>query len=389
MSPKVPAILVLRSAALGDFIIACPALRLLRKHFPGRKIVLLTTQSFSKEQRRKVAGYAGDNTSMPWLELAMPHLIDDAVIMDGELSLGSIMALRQKSNGYAFEYAVLMIDPATPLSSRLKKWVFLFAVTGRAPKIGWRGGAYFSWTRERRYRMARLPHHVTGAMQCLFDLGLENPAEVRDIAYDLRPGPAAEEWASRWIAANASPGSTLVAVAPGSIQPHKRWPLEYFMAVCRTLLELQRRRVHLIVIGTPADVPLGTTIVALAPERVSNLAGKATIPQVAAVLARCQLVFGNDGGAMHLADAMGVKVVSIVPGIEHQDSIEPWHNKQLAVRHPVDCAPCYSFTRCPRGDNRCIAELPVSRVLDKCIQVLDSTPESGYVAASAEHQRNH
>jgi heptosyltransferase-2 len=74
---------------------------------------------------------------------------------------------------------------------------------------------------------------------------------------------------------------------------------------------------------------------------------------------------------MHLGDAMGCKVVSIVPGIEYPDSIEPWHNKSLAVRHAVECSPCYNFNTCPKGHKRCMTELPVGRVLQRCISVLD------------------
>jgi heptosyltransferase-2 len=111
--------------------------------------------------------------------------------------------------------------------------------------------------------------------------------------------------------------------------------------------------------------------VAIDPERVCNLAGVTSIAQSAALLRRCILLVGNDGGAMHLGDAMGCKVVSIVPGIEYPDSIEPWHNKALAVRHPVDCSPCYNFVTCPQGHNRCMTELPVERVLERCDSVLD------------------
>ena len=66
---------------------------------------------------------------------------------------------------------------------------------------------------------------------------------------------------------------------------------------------------------------------------------------------------------MHLADAVGATVVSIVPGLEFPDSIEPWHNIDRAIRHPVPCAPCYSFTCCPEGHNRCMKELSIAAVL--------------------------
>ena len=111
-------------------------------------------------------------------------------------------------------------------------------------------------------------------------------------------------------------------------------------------------------------------IQAVNPDRILSLAGGSSIAQSAALFARCDLVVGNDGGAMHLADAMGARVVSIVPGLEFPESIEPWHNQDRAVRHPVECAPCYSFTYCPVGHNRCMIDLPIERVVEQCLRAL-------------------
>ena len=71
----------------------------------------------------------------------------------------------------------------------------------------------------------------------------------------------------------------------------------------------------------------------------------------------CFLLIGNDGGAMHLGDAMGSKVISIVPEVEYPDSIEPWHNKDLAIRLPIECSPCYSIMHCPQGHQPCMSDI--------------------------------
>ena len=158
-------------------------------------------------------------------------------------------------------------------------------------------------------------------------------------------------------------------MAPGSIQPHKRWPPAKFEQLCNQLLQ-QRQDAVLVVIGTAGDAALGQALCSLAPGRVFNLAGQSSIAQSAALLAHCTLLVGNDGGAMHLGDAMGARVVSIVPGIEYPDSIEPWHNRRWAVRHPVECAPCYNFVKCPLGHNDCMVKLPLEPVLAHCLTLL-------------------
>jgi heptosyltransferase-2 len=358
------AILVFRSAALGDFILACPALQLLRKLFPNAKLILLTTQSASAEQRAKVAQYAGDTSMVPWVELAKPHLIDDAVVIDKLQSLRDFARIRRLIAKHKPDAAVLLLEPAAPWLGRLKKLLLLRTLIGAAPVLGWRGQGWFHRDRGRLYKRGLLDHHVRGAMQ--FSRELVPPVESRDleVVFDLRPDSAAIAWAEEWIATRSLAGASLIAIAPGSIQPHKRWPLEKFKQLCEILVrELQAT---FVVIGTRGDAGLARELVGVAPDRIIDLTGRTTIAQSAALLARCVLLVGNDGGAVHLGDAMGTKVVSIVPGLEYPNSIEPWHNKQLAVRHTVECAPCYSFTSCPAGHNRCMTEIPVEIVLGKC-----------------------
>jgi ADP-heptose:LPS heptosyltransferase len=89
-----------------------------------------------------------------------------------------------------------------------------------------------------------------------------------------------------------------------------------------------------------------------------------------AVLQRCAVLVGNDGGAMHLAAAVGCPAVSLIPGIEFPGSVDPWGYSHLSVRHPTQCSPCYSFTYCPLGHQDCMREITVDAVLEKCAKAL-------------------
>ncbi|KHK56105.1 hypothetical protein PI87_10220 [Ralstonia sp. A12] len=362
---KDPAILVFRSAALGDFILAAPALQQVRTTFPDAKIVLLTIQSASREQRSKVAEYAGSAAAMPWVALAQPHLVDDVRVLEG-LNPRSISAVRRSLRGYRFERAILMLDPCAPWLGRFKKMLMLFALLGPVPQYGWRGKGSLNGDRVRLKEAGLLRHHVHGPLQFLAEL--PQPRSYRDEAlqFDLRPSREAETWAWDWLAKHLPEDVERIVVSPGSVQPHKRWPLEKYIELCEALL-VARPRAHLLILGTRSDAEYGTALQAVDSQRVHNLMGETSIAQSAALLARCQLLVGNDGGSVHLADAMGCKAVSIVPGIEYPDSIEPWHSKALAIRHAVPCAPCYSFTFCPEGHNQCMLDIPVDQVLENCL----------------------
>ncbi|MHB8747309.1 MAG: glycosyltransferase family 9 protein, partial [Gammaproteobacteria bacterium] len=219
-----------------------------------------------------------------------------------------------------------------------------------------------------QYEAGRFEHHVMGPLRSIAELpGMPRPEEM-EVTFPLQLDPTARPWTEALWKKRGWIGRRIVAVAPGSVQPHKRWPIENFVMLCNELV--RHYPVSIAVIGTASDRPLGERLVEAVGGDVLDLTGDTTLSQSAAFLERCTLLVGNDGGAMHLGSAMGCPVVSIVPGIEYPDSIEPWFSRDLAVRHPVSCAPCYSFTHCPMKHNKCMAELPVADVYERCLRVL-------------------
>ncbi len=360
-------VLVFRSAALGDFIMSAPALTEIRRCFPSHRVLLLTIQSSSRSQRNKVARYAGEGQRAPWVDLAIPHLVDEVITLRSVSDLGYLWQVRRLVRTYKVETAIVLSDVWAPWRGRWMKRLLLGFLVGAVPVLGWRGPS----DPRKLAQRGQLKHHVHGPMQFLSEMAPPKQYVEENLVFDLRPGPEAVRWVSAWLAEHhLADGKRLIAVAPGSIQPHKRWPLKFFEALIVSILARYSDAV-VIVIGTAFDKALGETLTALAPEKIHNLAGLSNIAQSGALLQRCVLLVGNDGGAMHLGDAMGCKVVSIVPGIEYPDSIEPWHNKHLAVRHPIECSPCYNFVYCPLEHNRCMTELPVEEVLSRCMLVLE------------------
>jgi heptosyltransferase-2 len=359
-------VLILRSAALGDFIMSTPALAAVRNAFPGYRLVLLTIQASGKSQRSKVAHYAGGTHRVPWVELAKPHLIDEVIVLSSTTDILYVWQLRRTLLQHRFDTAILMTDVWSPWLGRCLKWLLLRFLIGAVPVLGWRGSGNPRRLREK----GQLKHHVHGPLKFLGEMTPPKQYRDEDLVFDLRPDQGAVDWACTWIKTRRlDGGKRLLAVAPGSIQPHKRWPIGSFKLLITAILA-RFEDIHVVVIGTQADRVLGESLATVEPGRIDNLAGVTSIAQSAALLRMCHLLVGNDGGAMHLGDAMGCRVVSIVPGIEYPDSIEPWHNKALAIRHPVECSPCYNFVSCPRGHNRCMTDLPVEKVLERCVSAL-------------------
>lgn len=362
-------ILVFRSAALGDFVMAVPALKKLRSIYPDREIVFLTTQTTQKNTQKLVVAYAGGASKTPWVKLVMPHLIDDVVVIPSISGLGDIHKVRKILAGRSFESVILMLDPCAPLFGRLKKLLLLLWLLPGVPIYGWRGKGALNGNHKILKESGYLRHHVHGPLQFLSELSPAQSYTNAELEFDLRPDEKSLDWAQKWLVEQGLYAKRWVAIAPGAIQAHKQWPLSSFAALVHRLLD-RYSDLSVVVIGTPNDHSLGELLSEISPQRVFNIAGISSISQSAALLAHAALLVGNDGGAMHLGDAMKCKVISIVPGIEYPDSIEPWNNQKLAVRWPVSCAPCYSFTSCPKGHNKCMNELPVDLVWSQCEKVL-------------------
>ena len=101
-----------------------------------------------------------------------------------------------------------------------------------------------------------------------------------------------------------------VGLIPGAARgPSKRWPVENYVAVGRHLVETTRCR--LLVFGTKEEEGLCSQVAVGIGERVENVAGKTSFPEFAALLSVCGAVVTNDSGGMHLAAAMGTRVVAV------------------------------------------------------------------------------
>ncbi len=106
----------------------------------------------------------------------------------------------------------------------------------------------------------------------------------------------------------------LIVVHPGSGSPRKCWPVERFAQLVRALDRPDRR---FLIIEGPADGDLARHLFSLCREADSDrscrflLLTKPPLPHLAALCARAQLFIGNDSGVTHLAAAVGAPVIAL------------------------------------------------------------------------------
>jgi lipopolysaccharide heptosyltransferase I len=142
--------------------------------------------------------------------------------------------------------------------------------------------------------------------------------------YRVPLNPLAQEKAAALIPENA------IGFIPGSRGAGKRWPAEGFAALIAQLAESH----PIVLFGSPDEKSLCDQILAQSGAtghaRI-NLAGKTSIAEMTACLARCQLIIGNDTGPLHVAVALGKTVIGLY-GKTNPQSVGPYGQLDNVVR---------------------------------------------------------
>lgn len=170
-------------------------------------------------------------------------------------------------------------------------------------------------------------------------------------------------WAERYLAeAGVVRGDWLVGLNPGAVGGSaKRWPADRFAELAGRLA--RERQARLLLFGNAAERALTDEIAARAGVRLINTAGETNLRQLAALMARCAWVVSNDTGGMHVADAVGARVLALIGPTRHENT-RPFGANHVIVRESVDCSPYRQpcmLKECPI-DHRCMTAIRVDRV---------------------------
>jgi len=123
-------------------------------------------------------------------------------------------------------------------------------------------------------------------------------------------------------------------IAGSENDPSKRWPVAHWRRLVEALPAEQ-----FVVFGTPADAAIAAQVCAgFDPGRVANQAGRTSLVEFAAGLARCRLLVSNDTGGMHLANALGVPLIGLF-GPTNPIRTGPVFASPSVVLQPPGCPP--------------------------------------------------
>lgn len=145
----------------------------------------------------------------------------------------------------------------------------------------------------------------------------------------------------------------------------RRWEPEKFAELGKKLIENHSARI--LIFGGPEEKDLKEKIFSLIGSEKVNVVNAESLTQSTAIMKRCNVFVTNDSSQMHIAAAMGLKVIAII-GPTNQKYIYPWKTEHKIVSLNLDCAPCFFYSPKPLICNRtdikfkCIKELTVDMV---------------------------
>ena len=318
---------VIRLSSFGDIVLTEPITRAIKHRFPGSRLHFITRSDFA----------------------ALPALfegVDEVVPYSRERPDEAVEALARE---VVFE-AVLDLQNnlrSRRVSCRLKKNRL---IRYRRPVLKRFLLVKMPWL----YR-GDLPHTVDLYGAALSRLGVE----LRDRVPRIR---------------TASGQGRRVAVCPGGSSEYKRWPEASFAGLVDTL---SASGVEVMLIGSEEDgevVENVRALTGLGPERMRVLP---RIGELAEVLSGSAVAVCNDSGLMHLAAAVGARVVALfgptAPGL----GFAPLGQGHVVLSLGLECSPCtYHGNRpCRLSRRACMEDLMPAEVHRAVMGVLGETAD--------------
>lgn len=331
-------LLILRFSSIGDIVLTTPVIRCLRKRYPKAIIHFLCKTKFANILEAnpyldKIHHFEKDISSI------LPILRKEGydVVIDLHKNLRSIRlrkALNVKS--YSFHKA------------NWAKWLMVNLKINQLPKQHI----------VLRYLEATKPLDVS------YDGGgMDYFIPKRDI---FRP--------TEFDLAKNEP---FIVFAIGAAHATKRLPINQIKAICSKVKQ------KIVLIGGPGEKDIGKEVTN-SISNVINSCGKLSLHQSADAVRQSILVLSHDTGMMHIAAALGKKIVSVWGNTIPEFGMYPYYSGDLTFNtftnkkskiievKDLSCRPCskIGFSNCPKGHFKCMNSIDIEEVRQAVLGLL-------------------
>ncbi|MCA9272665.1 MAG: glycosyltransferase family 9 protein [Phycisphaerales bacterium] len=298
-------ILIIRPSALGDVCRSVPIAAAIKKHRPNSEIHWLVN-----------APYAQVIEAHPAVSRIIPF---DRKALGAQMKRLNFRPILRFLRSLRQEKYEIVID-----AQGLARSGFFAFSTGARTRIGHADARELGWLGlNRRVPPEPDQHTVDRMMALLKPLGISEPTP--DMRLYSRPTDA------EWVNADAELKKPYLAIAPTSIWPGKRWPIERFVELAQRLTGDGHR---LVVLGAPGEEAYCTPLLELASLGlpIIDRVGSTTTGQMLAIIERAQAVVANDSAAVHMAVGFDRPFVGLL-GATHPLIFGPYRRSRDIIQH--------------------------------------------------------
>jgi histidinol-phosphate phosphatase family protein len=333
-------ILVIRFGSLGDVILTSPAVLNLSFKYPDAHIVYLTKERFGDI----VAGFDG---------------VDEVVTIPDHATGRELLASAMKTEDRG-------IDTIVDLHGSIRSWITRRLVTANVKAV------YPKRRLERQKAVRRKGKIIPPTYPHTIDLYNTAVREAGGEAVAERPVMAFSDPPESLTAFIDSDGPC-IAIAPGAAHATKQWRLERFVETAAQLQKQQSARIVWVVTAADADRP------EFAVERDTpsvRVLSDRPIPELASVLARCDLLVSNDSGIAHLSSAVGTPVLALFGPTHPVLGFAPRGLHDQVVEVDEWCRPCslHGSAPCFREEQFCFTRISPEHLVRLASGIVVSRP---------------
>jgi len=343
--------LIIRFSSIGDIILTTPLIRCLRAAFPNAQIDFLVKKEF-------------------------------AVVLSGNPHISNIITFDKKDSRNELRRIRTQIQ--------LSRYSVIFDIQKNIRSmmicVGTRTGvAGYSKKILARDLLIRFHVNIYSEIKPVY-LRYFEAVETLGVKYDgngTEVFPSTQEFENIRVILDQNhiePGKPILVVAPGAQWENKRWTTQGFATAADTFCA--QHGATTILIGGPGDVDACNEVNSQMKTPSLNLAGKLSLMGSASLLGKAAMVFTNDTGMLHMAQAMKAPVVAVYGPTTRELGFFPLLQNSRVAEVDISCRPCTQkgLHSCPKKHFRCMKDLKpelVSGFATELIELNKTTSFSG------------
>ena len=319
-----PKFLIIRFSSIGDIVLSTPVIRCLKKQVPDAEIHFLTRTAFKEVL-----------SGNPYIDKL--HLLDD------------------KLPDILFQLKKIRFDCIIDLHHNQRSWLVKRSL--KTPSKSFHKLNIEKWLMV-NFKIDRLPqkHIVDRYLDTVSHLSVFNDG----VGLDFFINPAALGIKS---SLPKSHQSEFIAFVIGAKHATKRMPVEKIIGICKQI------DTPIVLLGGKEDADRAEKIVEAIGEKVYSACGKTNLHESAALLKYSTQVITHDTGLMHIAAALGKKIISVWGNTIPKFGMYPYYSKELGGTEQgmktvvevenLNCRPCskIGFEKCPKGHLNCLNQI--------------------------------